>query len=80
LNSAKIVLTGGVDPSDVLFNIIGTGQPVTIGQRSSVAGSIVSIQRMVGLASKSEVVGEVIAKEIHISGGSQIIHLPVASP
>jgi choice-of-anchor A domain-containing protein len=80
LNSAKIVLTGGVDPSDVLFNIIGTGQPVTIGQRSSVAGSIVSIQRMVGLASKSEVVGEVIAKKIHISGGSQIIHLPVASP
>jgi hypothetical protein len=35
---------------------------------------------MVGLASKSEVVGEVIAKKIHISGGSQIIHLPVASP
>jgi hypothetical protein len=77
---SKIVLTGGLAWDDVLFNIKGTGNDVTLDGQSTVTGIIMANQRTMSAAGASIVYGEVIANRIKLAGSSQIIHPPITSP
>jgi len=59
------VLGGGVTPSDVLYNLVGSGGSVSMSGGASVAGILLAPQRGISL-SNSIVTGEI------ISGGSGI--------
>jgi hypothetical protein len=63
--ASRIVLAGGITPSDVLYNFVGSGGGVAMSGGSSVAGIVLAPQRSVALSS-STVTGEI------ISGGSGI--------
>jgi choice-of-anchor A domain-containing protein len=63
--TSKIVLAGGITPSDVLYNFVGTGGGVAMSGGASVTGSILAPQRGIAL-SNAIVTGEI------ISGGSGI--------
>jgi len=63
--TSKIVLAGGVNPSDVLYNIVGSGGSVSMSGGASVTGILLAPQRGVSL-SNAIVTGEI------ISGGSGI--------
>lgn len=59
------MLGGGVTPSDVLYNLVGSGGSVSMSGGASVAGILLAPQRGISL-SNSIVTGEI------ISGGSGI--------
>jgi len=63
--TSRIVLAGGITPSDVLYNFIGSGGGVAMSGGASVAGILLAPQRGIAL-SNAIVTGEI------ISGGSQI--------
>jgi hypothetical protein len=69
--NAKIVLSN-IPASHVLFNIIGTGNAITIQQGSSMQGILLAYQRKVNL-SGGKVFGRVIAEQLALSGGGQVI-------
>jgi hypothetical protein len=79
-HSAKIVLSGGLMPSDVVFNLLGSGNDVVIRGKSDLTGTLQAIYRTVRIAGNSVVTGDVIATEIRISGGGNITDPPVVSP
>lgn len=70
---ASVVLSGGLQPADVLFNIRGRGNVVNFDQASSLTGIILATQRMVKLKNYSIITGEVIANSLNIGSHSQII-------
>jgi Ice-binding-like len=79
-HSAKIVLSGGLMPSDVVFNVLGNGNDVVIRGKSDLTGTLQAIYRTVRIAGNSVVSGDVIAREIRISRGSNVTDPPVVSP
>jgi len=70
---SSIVLSGGISPDSVLFDVIGAGADVTLTGRSSVAAIVLAPSRNVSLSS-GVVSGEVIAggKQLAITSGAQI--------
>lgn len=79
-NSAKIVLSGGLQPSDVQFDILGAGPPVLIRQHSSLTGFIEAVHRVVRITTDSQVTGGVTARKVQLRKGGKIISAPVVSP
>jgi choice-of-anchor A domain-containing protein len=79
-SQSKIVLSGDLGWDDVLFNIKGTENNVTLDGQSSMSGILMANKRTVSIAGASIVNGEVIANKIKLSGSSQIVHPPVTSP
>jgi choice-of-anchor A domain-containing protein len=77
-NHSAIVLSGGVQLSNVVFNVAGSGQ-VRIGGDSTLSGMIVARNRTVSLSGGSSISGQVIAAGVHLSRGSSIIPPPVVS-
>ena len=77
---AMIVLSGGVQWDNVLFNVIGHGADPVLSGSAHFEGILMANQRTVRLSGQSSVVGEVIADRIRMSKGSQITHPPVISP
>jgi ABC-type transporter MlaC component len=63
--ASRIVLAGGITPSDVLYNFVGSGGSVAMSGGASVTGILLAPQRGIAL-SNGIVTGEV------ISGGSGI--------
>jgi uncharacterized repeat protein (TIGR02543 family) len=63
--ASRIVLAGGITPSDVLYNFVGSGGGVAMSGGASVTGILLAPQRAIALSS-STVTGEI------ISGGSGI--------
>jgi uncharacterized repeat protein (TIGR02543 family) len=63
--ASRIVLAGGITPSDVLYNFVGSGGSIAMSGGSSVTGVLLAPQRGIALSS-STVTGEI------ISGGSGI--------
>jgi choice-of-anchor A domain-containing protein len=63
--ASSIVLPGGITPSDVLYNFVGSRGSVAMSGGSSVTGIVLAPQRGIALSS-SAVTGEI------ISGGSGI--------
>jgi hypothetical protein len=80
LHSSKVVLSGGLQPSDVIFNILGRGREVVIRRRSSLTGTLQAPHRTVRMQNHSIVFGYVMAKRIILRGGSKIIPPPIVSP
>jgi autotransporter-associated beta strand protein len=77
---AKIVLAGGVQWDNVLFNVRGQGADVLLSSNAHLEGILMANLRTVRLSGQSRIIGEVIAKRIIMSNGSRITHPPVVSP
>jgi hypothetical protein len=78
--NSQIVLSGGLQPQNVLFNVKTTATTdVTISGGSSLKGIILATNRLVNLTGASKVEGEVIAKAVTLSGSSQVKN-PFVSP
>ena len=72
LNNSSVVLNGGLLASHVLFNIKGTGNQVSLNQGTSLQGVLLAYNRKVDL-SGGKVYGRVIANQIVITSGGQIV-------
>ena len=79
-NHAQIILYGGVTWDNVLFNVRGTGTPVTLDGQSILRGVLMANNRTVSNAGGSLVYGEVVANKITLSGSAQIQHPAITSP
>jgi len=79
-HSAKIVLSGGLTPEDVVFNVLGSGRGVVVRGQSDLTGTLQAIYRTVKVTGYSVVTGDVIARKIKLSWGGHIIDPPVVSP
>ena len=83
-SGAKVVLTGGLLPQNVLFNVQQSPYSTytydaTLGGGSKVNGIILAPNRTVKLTGASEVQGEVIGKAVSLSGNSRVYN-PLVSP
>lgn len=72
LNNSTVVLSGGLLASHVLFNIRNTGSQVSLNQGTSLQGVLLAYNRKVDL-SGGKVYGKVIANQIVITSGGQIV-------
>jgi hypothetical protein len=79
-HSAKIVLSGGLTPEDVVFNVLGSGSDLVIRGQSELIGTLHAVYRIVRTTGRSVVIGDVIASEIKLSRGGNVIEPPVVSP
>ena len=73
-NQSQIALAATVAPLAVVFNITGTGQDVTIGDKSPVTGILLAPRRNVLLSSALIFTGEILAggPTLSLSGGAQV--------
>jgi choice-of-anchor A domain-containing protein len=72
LNNAKVTLSGGVLPQNVLFNILGTGGQVSLNQGTELPGTLLALNRKVDL-SGGHVTGKVIADQVVITSGGSVV-------
>jgi len=72
-NSAQIVLSGGVRPQDVLFNVWGPGSQVNVSGSSHLTGVLLATQRTVSISGQATVTGEVIANAVLLSGHASVV-------
>ena len=79
-NHAQIILYGGVTWDNVLFNVRGTGSPVTLDGQSILRGVLMANNRTVSNGGGSLVYGEVVANKVTLSGSAQIQHPAITSP
>jgi hypothetical protein len=63
-----------------LFNVVGTGQRVSLGGNSVFNGILMANDRTVRLRKDATVSGEIIANRLKIRGSSRVLHPPVISP
>jgi len=78
--ASKIVLSGGLQAQNVLFNVRNTAAyDVTMSGASTLDGIILASNRNVKLTGSSVVTGEVIARGVSLSGNSKVINT-VCSP
>jgi len=77
--SAKVVLSGGIQWNHVFFNVLGTGTPVTLSGGTSLAGTLMATQRITKLRDHAIVYGNVFAQSVVIRQAAQIITPPVVS-
>lgn len=78
--NARIVLSGGVQWNNVLFNVRGTSSAVSISGNASLSGVLMANGRTVTLSGHARVVGEIIAKRVDLGDFSRVIHPPIISP
>ena len=72
LNNSKIVLSGGLLASHVLFNVIGTGSQVSLNQGTSMQGIMLAYNRKLDL-SGGKIYGRAIANQVVITSGGQVV-------
>jgi hypothetical protein len=72
LNNSKVVLSGGLLASHVLFNITGTGSQVSLNQGTSLQGVLVAYQRKLDL-SGGKIFGRAMANQVVITSGGQVV-------
>lgn len=74
---SKVILTGGLKSSNVLWNIAGAGRFVRIGSRSEFAGTMFGAKRAkISIGAFTGVEGALIAKRIRMGRESKVIHRP----
>ncbi len=79
-DSARIVLSGGLDWNDVVFNVRARGSDVQLGGNAMFQGILLATRRSVQMRGFATVRGEVIADALIMQGTTQINHPPVVSP
>ncbi|HLE01223.1 MAG TPA: collagen-binding domain-containing protein [Bdellovibrionota bacterium] len=62
----------GIQPSQIIFNVIGSGKPVRISGAVSIAGTIVALDRPIFLAGASKLTGALIGREINLRGAGLV--------
>ena len=62
----------GIQPSQIIFNVIGSGKPVRISGANSIAGTIVALDRPIFLAGASRLTGALIGREINLRGAGLV--------
>jgi hypothetical protein len=72
LNNSSVILSGGLMASHVLFNVMGSGSQVSLNQGTSLQGILLATSRKISL-SGGKVYGKVIAEQIAITSGGQVI-------
>ena len=77
--NAHIVLSGGIQWNDVLFNVRGGGV-ASISGNASLSGVLLATGRTVILSGHSTLNGELIATRVLIGGSSHVTHPPITSP
>jgi hypothetical protein len=70
----------GVQWDQVLFNVVGTGQRVSLGGSSVFNGILMANDRTIKMKGDATVFGELIANRLKIRGSSRVLHPPVISP
>jgi hypothetical protein len=78
--SARIILSGGVQWNNVVFNVRGKGTVVTLSSRSSLTGILNADERTVKMTDSAIVNGQVNAKKLLLLERSRIVEPPVVSP
>jgi autotransporter-associated beta strand protein len=78
--SARIILSGGVQWNNVVFNARGKGTVVTLSSRSSLTGILNADERTVKMTDSAIVNGQVNAKKLLLLERSRIVEPPVVSP
>ena len=78
--TARILVSGGAEWNNALYNVSGPGADVTLGGNSSLQGILMATKRTVRLTGSSLVTGEVIGNRNVISDASQVVHPPIVSP
>jgi hypothetical protein len=79
LSSSKVVLSGGLLASNVLFNVRGNGSDVSLSGGSSISGTILATNRNASLSGQSSLTGSLIANKVALSGGSVVKRPPTVS-
>jgi len=77
--SGRIVLSGGIQWNHVLFNVLGTGSPITLSGKSSLIGTLTATQRTVKLSGHAIVYGKALTQKVVFRQAAQIITPPVVS-
>jgi hypothetical protein len=70
----------GVQWEQVLFNVVGTGQRVSLGGSSVFNGILMANDRTIKMKGDATVSGVLIANRFKIRGSSRVLHPPVISP
>jgi hypothetical protein len=69
----------GLQWNQVLFNVVGTGQRVSLGGSSIFNGILMANDRTVKLKGDATVSGEIIANRLKLRGSSRVLHPPILS-
>jgi hypothetical protein len=69
----------GVQWDQVLFNVVGTGQRVSLGGSSIFNGILMANDRTIKLKGDATVSGEIIANRLKLRGSSRVLHPPIVS-
>jgi Ice-binding-like len=72
INNSSVILSGGLLASHVLFNVLGTGNQVSLNQGTQLSGRLVAMQRKVSL-SGGKIYGRLYANQVAITSGGQVI-------
>jgi hypothetical protein len=70
----------GVQWDQVLFNVVGTGQRVSLGGSSVFNGILMANDRTIKMKGDATVFGELIANRFKLRGSSRVLHPPILSP
>jgi hypothetical protein len=70
----------GVQWDQVLFNVVGTGQRVSLGGSSVFSGILMANDRTIKMKGDATVSGELIANRFKLRGSTRVLHPPVISP
>ena len=69
----------GLQWNQVLFNVVGTGERVSLGGSSIFEGILMANNRTIKLRGNATVSGELIANHLKFRGSSRILHPPILS-
>ncbi len=69
----------GLQWNQVLFNVVGTGQRVSLGDSSIFNGILMANDRTIKLKGDATVSGEIIANRLKLRGSSRVLHPPILS-
>ena len=69
----------GLQWDQVLFNVVGAGQRISLGGSSIFNGILMANDRTVKLKGDATVSGEIIANRLKLRGSSRILHPPILS-
>src|SRR5207248_10106420 len=70
----------GLQWNQVLFNVVGTSQKVSLGGNSILNGILMANDRTIKRQGDAEVSGELIANRLKLRGSRRVLHPPIISP